>query len=592
MSERKNMDPEYMWDLTPVFPDIAAWEREFSEVEKLIPSLGGYENTMTDSPKSLKEALDAILSAAERTERVYVYAMLMRDGDGSDPMCQSMQSRAQSLVVKLQTVVSYVSPLLLSVDEKKLDALISSDEVAEYRRYINDIVRARCHTLDAAGERMLSMFSEVADTPQDAYGSLFNVDMEFPEIEDENGEKVRLTSGNFGVYRSSTDRSVRESAFEKFFGEYKKFINTSAALYSGSVKADNCTAAMRGFESARGAHLFGGNVPEEVYDSLLSEIHDGLHLIEKYIDVRRRALGLDEIDMFDMYVPIAADADFDIPFDDTREIIKAALAPLGEEYASLLDRSYDEHWMDVYENQGKRSGAYSCGIYGVHPYVLLNYTNKLDDLFTVAHELGHSMHSFFSDRAQRYADHDYSIMAAEVASTVNEVFLTKYLLKTCTDKRRRAYILNHFMEGFRLTVFRQAMFAEFELRAHRMQQSGEPLTASALSNLYRELLETYYRGAKINDVMGYEWSYIPHFYTAFYVYQYATGFCSAVAIVNNILETGSAENYLRFLSMGGSDYPIEELKTAGVDLTKPDTVRSALAVFEKTIDEFSSLIDE
>ncbi len=590
MNERKDMDQAYMWDLSPIFIDNEAWEKEFAEIEELIPSLAGYEEDLTASSERAGKAFDAIMNVTERAEKVYVYAMLKKDSDGSDPESQSMQSRAENLFVKLQTATAYINPLLLSMDDSLLESITSGEEMSKYRRYVKDIVRARRHTLDAEGERMLAMFSEVAGAPYDAYGMLFNVDAEFPEIKDESGASVRLTNGNFGVYRASADRTVRENAFESFFGEYGKYINTSAALYSGSVKSDNCTAALRKFDDARSARLFADNVPEAVYDSLLSEIREGLPLIGKYIDVRRRALKLDEIDMFDMYVPIVADADFDVPFDVTKEIIKSALAPLGEEYASLLDRAYDERWMDVYENRGKRSGAYSCGVYGSHPYVLLNYTNKLDDLYTVAHELGHSMHSFFSSRAQTYVDNEYSIMAAEVASTVNEVFLTKYLLKTQTEERKRAYILNHFMEGFRLTVFRQAMFAEFELRAHRMQQNGEPLTAAALSEVYGELLETYYKGAKINDVMKYEWSYIPHFYRAYYVYQYATGFCSAVAIVNEILKTGDAKNYLKFLSLGGSDYPIEELKVAGVDLTKPETIKSALKEFENAIDEFAGLI--
>ncbi len=589
MNERKDMDKGYMWDLTPIFKDSAEWEAAYSRAEEKIGSLKGYKATLLRSAKDMKTALDAMSEACELTEKVYLYAMFLKDSDGSNPECQSREARGETLFVKLQAAVSYISPALLSIDENELDKMLKDDALSGYRRYIKDIVRARSHTLDSNGEKMLSMLSDVTGTPSNAYGMLFNVDVEFPEITDEAGKTVRLTNGNFGVYRSSRDRKVRESAFNSFFGEYGKYINTSAALYSGSVKSDNYYAAVRGFKSSRAAKLFGNNVPEEVYDSLVSEIHGGLGLIKKYTEIRRKALGLEKADMFDMYVPIVEDADFDISFEDTREIIKAATAPLGERYASLLDHAYDGHWMDVYENKGKRSGAYSCGVYGVHPYVLLNYTGKIDDLFTVAHELGHSMHSFFSSEKQSYIDHDYTIMAAEVASTVNEVFLTMYLLKNQKDSKKRAYILNHFMESFRLTVFRQTLFAEFEHRAHIMQQNGEPLTASALSGLYKELLTEYYDGTEINDVMAYEWSFIPHFYTSYYVYQYATGFCAAVAIVNNILKTGNAENYLKFLTLGGSEYPIEELKVAGVDLTKPETVRSALSVFEKTIDEFAEI---
>ncbi len=591
MNERNSMNKDYMWDLAPMFKSEAEWEEAYSSAKAKIKELSGYSETITNSAEDMKIALDAIFEACCLTEKVYLYSMFLKDGDGSDPKNQSCEAKGEELFVQLQAAISYVDPALLSIDEEKLDEMLKEKTLSKYKRYIKNVTRARAHTLDAKGERMLSLLSDITSTPSNAYGMLFNVDVEFPKIKDEEQNEIQLTNGNFGVYRTSKDRRVREEAFNSFFGEYGKYINTSAALYSGSVKADNYYASIRGFESARAEKLFAADIPEVVYDSLISEIHCGLGLIEKYIDVRRKALGLDKIDMFDMYVPIVEDVDINIEFDDTRDIIKAALAPLGERYLSLIDRAYDEHWMDVYENKGKRSGAYSCGVYGVHPYVLLNYTKKLDDLFTVAHELGHAMHSFFSSEAQSYIDHDYTIMAAEVASTVNEVFLTMYLLKTQTEPKKRAYILNHFMESFRLTVFRQTLFAEFEHRAHIMQQSGEPLTSSALSSLYKELLEKYYSSAKINDVMAYEWSFIPHFYTAYYVYQYATGFCAAVSIVNEILRTGNAESYLEFLKLGGSKYPIEELKIAGVDLTKPDAIRSALAVFDNTIDEFAKILE-
>lgn len=312
--------------------------------------------------------------------------------------------------------------------------------------------------------------------------------------------------------------------------------------------------------------------------------------MKEYLALRKKALKLDKLDIFDLYVPMVEDVDYPVPFENVKELVKNATKPLGEEYQQLLDRAFAENWMDVYENQGKRGGAFSCGVYGVHPYVLLNYTDTLDDAFTVAHELGHSMHSFFSSRAQEFVNHSYRIMVAEVASTVNEVLMTMYLLKTETDKKRRAYILNHFLEGFRTTLFRQTLFAEFERKAHELHAAGTPLTSQTLNKIYHDLVALYYEGAEIDEEIDTEWSFIPHFYTPFYVYQYATGFSSAVAIARHILETGDASEYLRFLSTGGSDYPLNELKIAGIDLTKPDTVKSALEVFANTVKEFEALL--
>jgi oligoendopeptidase F len=361
-------------------------------------------------------------------------------------------------------------------------------------------------------------------------------------------------------------------------------------MYSGSVKFDTYFADVRGFASACEAALFASNVPVSVYDSLIEAIHDGLSDMRKYTDLRCRALGMEKIGMQDLYCPIIPGVDNTYTFEEACELVKKACEPLGETYAKLLDRAFNEKWIDVYENRGKTTGAFSCGVYGVHPYVLLNFTGTLDDVFTLAHELGHAMHSYFSSEAQDYVNHDYRIMVAEVASTVNEVLLTKYLLKTETDPKKRAYILNHFLEGFRGTVLRQTLFAEFERESHAMCEAGKPLTAKALSAVYKELITKYYQGAEINDVMQYEWAYIPHFYRAFYVYQYSTGFCSAVAIAGKIADGGDPSDYLKFLTTGGSDYPLEELKIAGVDLTKPDTVRDAMKIFDETVDELAKLI--
>ena len=446
--------------------------------------------------------------------------------------------------------------------------------------------------LDAQRERMLAQLGDAAQTPMDAYEMLTNVDMELPMIHDENGNEVQLTSGNFGVFRESPVRAVREEAFNAMFGTYKKFINTFAALYGGNVKMVRFDSSVHNYASTREAMLSRNNIPVSVYDSLIEAVHASLPTMRKYLDLRREVLGLDRLDMYDLYCPMVKDIDYKVPFEEAKKMVKKATEPLGEGYQKLLDKAYSENWMDVYENKGKRSGAFSCGVFGVHPYVLLNYTDALDDAFTVAHELGHAMHSYKSDNTQDYLNHDYCIFVAEVASTVNEVLLTKYLLKTETDKARRAYVLNHFLEGFRTTVFRQTLFAEFERMAHEAYQNGEPLTAEKLTSIYRSLVELYYDGAEVPENIAYEWAFIPHFFTPFYVYQYATGFSSAVAIASHIVETGDAEGYLKFLTTGGSDYPLNELKLAGVDLTSPQPVKDALKVFADSVDELKALLED
>ncbi len=591
MKTRKEMDPRFMWNLEDIYPDCAAWEADMAAAEAMVEGLSPLRGNLTLSARSLADALDAIYSAAEKVERVYVYAMLHKESDNSSSEYQTMQGRAMSLYVKFSTAVSFADPEMLAVGADTLRAFLAEEErLATYRFKIEDLIRSSEHILDEGREELLASLGEAAQTPNDCFTMLSDVDLEFPPVTGENGEELTLTAGTFGVYRENKSRAVREDAFNKFFGEYKRFRNTIAAAYAGSVKFDCFEARARGFDSACHAALSGGNVPMAVYDSLISAVRASLPTMRKYIDLRARVMGKEQIDLFDLYVPMVDGVEYPMPYESAKELVKEALAPLGEDYAALLDKAYNEGWIDVYENKGKSSGAFSCGVYGVHPYVLLNYTDTLDDAFTLAHELGHSMHSYYSDNTQDYPNHDYRIMVAEVASTVNEVLLIKHLLKKETDKTRRAYILNRFLEGFRTTVFRQTLFAEFELRAHQMYEAGQPLTADSLSELYYGLVSDYYEGAQINDIMRYEWSYVPHFYRAFYVYQYATGFCSAVAIAGKIADGGDISGYKQFLTLGGSDYPLEELKVAGVDLTCPDAVANALKLFDQTVSELDALI--
>ncbi len=592
LKKRNEVEEKFKWDLTPIFKSTEDWENAYAEAKKAADQAGGISGTLGKSAESMKAGLDQIFTALRKVELVYSYASLLKNSDNSSSMYQEMSAKAMNLYVALDTSVSFVDPEILAVPEGKLKEYLAGDVLKGYHHIIADIDRSRSHTLDEKGEMILAKLGDVAQTPHNCFTMLESVDMQFPKIRDESGNEQQLTHGNFAVFRESASADIRRESFEKYFGEFKKYINTWAAMYAGSVKMDCYYADVRRFDNACARSLFSGNVPVSVYDSLVASVHGALPLMERYLTLRKKLLGLDELNMYDLYCPIIDDVKWEMTLEESEDLVKKATAPLGENYSKLLDRAFHERWMDIYENKGKTTGAFSCGVYGVHPYVLLNFSNRLDDAFTMAHELGHSMHSFLSDANQDFANHDYRIMVAEVASTVNEVLLTKYLLKTQTDNKRRAYVLNHFLEGFRTTVFRQTLFAEFEREAHDMYQRGNALTAENLSKVYRRLNEEYYVGAKINDLQDYEWARIPHFYNAFYVYQYATGFCSAVAIADNILKTGDASNYLKFLATGGSMYPLDELKIAGVDLTKPDTVANALRIFGETLDEFEKLMSK
>lgn len=589
LKSRKEMDPAFMWDLSDIFSTREEWEQAYAALMEEIPQMGRFSGTL-DTPAGAKAALDALYETARRATLIYLYTELLKSGDNGDPEYQAMNQQAMILLVQLDSAVSYITPELAALPTEVLESYLKEDCLSQYRHQIGDIIRGRKYVLSPEQEKMLSMLSDVAQTPDNSFTMLESVDMTFPSIVDENGQEVQLSHGNFGVYRESPDRRVRRESFEKYFGEFKKYLNTFAALYGGSVKFDNYFSDVRGHESALSGALFGNAVPVSVYDSLIEAVHGALPAMGRYIDLRKKVLGLDELHMYDLYNPIVEDAGGQYTFEQAKAMVKEALAPLGEEYGRLLDRAFAEGWVDVYENKGKTTGAFSCGVYGVHPYVLLNYTNTLDDVFTLAHELGHAMHSYFSDRAQTYANHDYSIMAAEVASTVNEVLLLKHLMAKETDPKKTAYLLNHFIEDFRTTLFRQTLFAEFEKNAHAMAQQGQPLTAESLSTLYRELNELYYRGAVIDPLQDIEWARIPHFYRAFYVYQYATGYSGAVTIAENILSSGDPAPYLSFLTTGGSDYPIPELRIAGVDFEKPQVVARALSEFEAAVDRLSDLL--
>ena len=489
---RSEMNPEYCWDLTDIYADRDTWERALAEAGDRVAAIPTIAGTLGRSAGDMKAGLDAIFSAAELAERVYVYAMLYASEDNGDAQAQEMEARATRLFVDFSTSTAFLSPEILAIPAETLEAWMQLPEMQVYRHMIEDICRAREHTLSEAEERLLAMLGDAAQTPKKTFDLFESVDMQFPALSDGRP----LTHALFGNYREDRSAEIRKEAFEKYFGEYAKYINTLASLYSGSVKLDSYYAQAHRHASALEAGLFSNNVPVALYQNLISCVHDAIPVLRGYLELRRRRLGLDALKLYDLYVPLVEDVDARMPFEEARELVLKAMEPMGETYQALLRRAFDEKWIDVYENKGKTTGAYSCGVYGVHPYVLLNYTGKYDDAFTLAHELGHSMHSWFSSEAQAYVNNEYSIFVAEVASTVNEVMLTRYLLSVETDARKRAYILNHLLEGFRTTVFRQTLFAEFEMRAHALYEAGTPLTAQALNELYHELNETYYPNAE------------------------------------------------------------------------------------------------
>lgn len=591
LRSRKEMDPKFQWKLEDIFPSVEAWEAAYAQAQKEIEGLAALSGTLGQSKEQLKDGLDRIYAVTEPVERIYLYANLKKCGDNGDAEAQRLEGRAMSLYVSLSTALAFVDPEILAIDPATLDAWLADPMLAEYRHILEDTTRLRDHTLPYAQEKMLSQLSDAAGTPDNVFTMLESVDMTFTDITGEDGAPAPLTHGTYGLYRDSKNRAVRKEAFEVYHGEFQRYINTFAAMYAGQVKLDTFYADVRGYRSAAEKSLGANNVPLSVYDSLVEAVHGGLPTMRRYLELRKKVLGLDSLHMYDLYCPMVEDVQYDIDYEASKAMVKKALEPLGADYQKLLDKAYSESWMDVYENKGKTTGAFSCGVHGVHPYVLLNFTDSLQDVFTMAHELGHAMHSYLSSANNSFANHDYRLLVAEVASTVNEVLLTKYLLKTETDKKRRAYLLNHLLESFRTTVFRQTLFAEFERKAHEMYQNGEPLTAETLSKVYRELNELYYQGAEVDALQDAEWARIPHFYSSFYVYQYATGFCSAVAIADSIYATGDPSSYLKFLTTGGSDYPLEELKIAGVDLTKPDVVDRALRVFDETLTELTELLE-
>ena len=594
---RKEVAEDLTWRLEDIFSTDEQWEKEYSEVKGLLQKAASFKSTLGESADNLFSALQFQDEISERFGKLYTYSHMRYDQDTTNSYYQGLDSRSKSLAAETASAFSYLVPELLSIDEGKLKQFIQEkEELKLYEHALEEINLQRPHVLSADQEALLAQASEVMNASSNTFGMLNNADLEFPTIKDEQGDEVQITHGRYSRFLESEDQRVRKEAFEKVYKTYGDYRNTFSSTLGGQVKRDNFNAKVRNFKSAREAALSANNIPESVYENLVDTVNKNLHLLHRYVKLRKKVLGLEKLHMYDLYTPLVQDVDMKIPYDKAKEMVIEGLAPLGEEYRDVLKQGFDSRWVDVVENKGKRSGAYSSGTYGTNPYILMNWQDNVNNLFTLAHEFGHSVHSYYTRKNQPYPYGDYSIFVAEVASTCNEALLNDYLLKTIDDEKKKIYLLNHYLEGFRGTVFRQTMFAEFEHLIHQKEQNGEALTAELLTKEYYALNQKYYgeEDIVVDEEIGLEWARIPHFYYNYYVYQYATGFSAATALSKQILEEGNAgvERYIGFLSAGSSDYPIEVLKKAGVDMTSSQPIEEACKVFEEKLGELETLLSK
>lgn len=581
--KRSEVKPEYRWKLEDIYPTDKDWEDEFSAVEAKVPEIASYRGKLS-SRDTLLACLRLSDEISKAAEKLFVYARMRRDEDSAKGLYVGMSDRADTLLVKFNAAGSFITSELSALDEKTLRSFIADPDFSDYDYMLSEIIRSKAHILSEKEEKILALAGGALGMFQDVFMMIDNVDLPFPTVK-VGDEEVKLTHGKYSLMLQNRDQSVRKTAFDAIYKAYGSLINTITANYTGNVKQDNFYAAVRGYDSPLEKALDVDNIPPAVYDNLIEAVGSNLSAVHDYVALRKKALALDELHMYDMYVPIVDSAEISVPYDEAFELVLKGLAPMGDEYLGLLKKARSEGWIDVEETENKRSGAYSWGAYTTHPYVLLNYTRTTHDVFTVAHELGHALHSYYSDSAQPYAKAGYAIFVAEVASTINEVLLLKHLIAGAKDPQIRKYLYSYYLDMFRTTLYRQTMFAEFELTAHKMEKSGEALTVDSLSEAYYALNKKYYGPAVVHDDMiRYEWARIPHFYNAFYVYKYATGLTSAVNIARNILEKpGFVDQYKKFLRAGGSMSPYEILKIAGVDLATKAPYEAAAEEFRTTL---------
>ena len=598
LNTREEADARYKWAIEDLYKDDEDWKRDYELLKSRIPELTKFRGRLGESAEVLLSMQKLSDELNQLLEKVYVYANQRLHENTDNSTYQNLASQAQGLLVELSESLSFVEPELMELPDGIIETFLDeNEELLVYRQYFENIIRQKKHVLPTEQEQLLAAMGEVAESPKDIFSMFNNADIRFPEITGEDGHPVQVTHGRYMSLMQSRNRQVRKDAFEAMYGVYGDWRNTLAAMYRANVKQEAFLAKAHKYTSDLEAALDGSHIPVKVYEQLIEAVHESMPLMYRYMKLRKKLLGVEELHMYDLYVPVIEQDHSEIPFEQAKKTVLEGLAPMGEEYLHLLREGFDHGWIDVYENQGKRTGAYSWGAYGTHPYVLLNYQGTLHDVFTLAHEMGHALHSWYSDEHQPYIYAGYRIFVAEVASTCNEALLIHYLMeqsKKAVDRKKTMYLMNYFLEQFRTTLFRQTMFAEFEKITHGLQEQGETLTADRLCEIYYDLNKLYF-GEEIcvDQEIAMEWARIPHFYTPFYVYQYATGFSAAIALSKQILEQGApaVEQYKKFLKGGSSMYPLELLKMAGVDMEQKAPVQDALAVFAQYLDEMERLAD-
>ena len=598
LNTREEADARYKWAIEDLYKDDEDCKRDYELLKSRIPELTKFRGRLGESAEVLLSMQKLSDELNQLLEKVYVYANQRLHENTDNSTYQNLASQAQGLLVELSESLSFVEPELMELPDGIIETFLDeNEELSVYRQYFENIIRQKKHVLPTEQEQLLAAMGEVAESPKDIFSMFNNADIRFPEITGEDGYPVQVTHGRYMSLMQSRNRQVRKDAFEAMYGVYGDWRNTLAAMYRANVKQEAFLAKAHKYTSDLEAALDGSHIPVKVYDQLIEAVHESMPLMYRYMKLRKKLLGVEELHMYDLYVPVIEQDHSEIPFEQAKKTVLEGLAPMGEEYLHLLREGFDHGWIDVYENQGKRTGAYSWGAYGTHPYVLLNYQGTLHDVFTLAHEMGHALHSWYSDEHQPYIYAGYRIFVAEVASTCNEALLIHYLMeqsKKAGDQKKTMYLINYFLEQFRTTLFRQTMFAEFEKITHGLQEQGETLTADRLCEIYYDLNKLYF-GEEIcvDQEIAMEWARIPHFYTPFYVYQYATGFSAAIALSKQILEQGApaVEQYKKFLKGGSSMYPLELLKMAGVDMEQKAPVQDALAVFAQYLDEMERLAD-
>nr|WP_297939444.1 oligoendopeptidase F [uncultured Lachnoclostridium sp.] len=596
LKKRNEVEPQFKWKIEDLYENDDKWQQEVEVIHTLVDELKQYQGKLGDSAESLYSFLSLSDKVDGLVERVYVYANQKFHEDTTNGTYQDLADKATNVMMTVNSALSFATPEILTIPEEKIRSFYEEKiELLQYQRMIEEIMKDKPHTLSSEMEELLAQTAEIADGPDNTFSMLNNADIKFPIIKDEDGEEIEITHGRYIKLLESPDRRVREEAFKGLYSSYKKLKNTLASLYSTNVKKDIFYARARKFDSSLESALNGSRIPVEVYKNLIEAVHENLPAMYKYMEIRKKALKVDELHMYDIFAPIVSDFKMEVSFDEAKQIVKEGLKPLGEEYLSILQEGFDNGWIDIYENEGKRSGAYSWGAYGTHPFVLLNFQNNLKNTFTLAHEMGHAIHSYYSDKNQPITYAGYRIFVAEVASTCNEALLMAHLIANAKDKKEKAYLINYHLEQFRGTLYRQTMFAEFEMLTHQMEEEGQGLTAETLSALYYDLNKKYYGdNVVIDEDIAMEWARIPHFYRNFYVYQYATGYSAAIALSKRILEKGESavEEYIHnFLCGGSSKDPIDLLKGAGVDMSSKEPVEQALKVFADLVDQLEELIE-